>query len=401
MVAAVAAAAVALALALASGASANASTAPVSAQLRAAARAMRVIEARLAPMQRSAARFADWQACITPVPIREYGDPDGRYGYRYNERDGTGIGYRPALAVDPAHHPRRDDYLFLNFARSGECESAPTQPGGTAEPAVARRASRPRDPSPPHTPAADTSARRTPPQPTLARLTARVRHARATIRQLRASAARFDSWESCVSWIPVTEYGDPERHFGYLFGHPGDPTQHYRPAIAIDRSDWDDPDYMFLAFVDGNRPGQKCTQDPGEAPDLRRLVAPICAPGTACRAAPAPPPSASARHTLRRRIDHLQDTLATLSEDAEDLLDPIAEFDLFDQCMFTIGVDSNGSTRPHAPGYSYGPHRARRSALAMGLRQTRPPTFQFLAFPQEEPPSIECNEDAEPEPTDS
>ena len=37
-------------------------------------------------------------------------------------------------------------------------------------------------------------------------------------RRLEATSERFDAWESCVSWVPVTEYGDPEGRFGYLYG---------------------------------------------------------------------------------------------------------------------------------------------------------------------------------------
>ena len=51
-------------------------------------------------MERSAARYADWQACIRGVPVSEYGDPDRQFGYAYDERDGTGPGFMPALAVD-------------------------------------------------------------------------------------------------------------------------------------------------------------------------------------------------------------------------------------------------------------------------------------------------------------
>ena len=36
----------------------------------------------------------------------------------------------------------------------------------------------------------------------------------------------------------------------------------------------------------------------------------------------------------------------------------------------------------------------RRPALALDIRGFRRPKYQFLAFPAEEPPSIECNEDA-------
>ena len=84
---------------------------------------------------------------------------------------------------------------------------------------------------------------------------------------MSGASERFDEWESCVSWVPVTEYGDPDGAFGYLFGRAGTPGWSYRPALAIDRSDWDDPDYMFLAFVGGDRPGRTCQNEPGEAVD--------------------------------------------------------------------------------------------------------------------------------------
>ena len=60
--------------------------------------------------------------------------------------------------------------------------------------------------------------------------------------------------------------GDPDQKFGYLFGPTGGPAG-YRPALHVDRSDWDDPDYMFLALVGGDRPGRECQDEPGEAVD--------------------------------------------------------------------------------------------------------------------------------------
>ena len=32
-------------------------------------------------MELSAARYADWEACIRGVPVSEYGDPDRQSGY--------------------------------------------------------------------------------------------------------------------------------------------------------------------------------------------------------------------------------------------------------------------------------------------------------------------------------
>ena len=54
--------------------------------------------------------------------------------------------------------------------------------------------------------------------------------------------------------------------FGYLFG-PKSGAAGYRAALHVDRSDWDDPDYMFLALVGGDRPGLHCQDEPGEAVD--------------------------------------------------------------------------------------------------------------------------------------
>src|SRR5919106_3261976 len=64
----------------------------------------------------------------------------------------------------------------------------------------------------------------------------------------------------------------------------------------------------------------------------------------------------------------------------------VAEFELFDECMYTIGVTERGSAYgPFA--YFFGPGgRARRPALVMDIRGVGPPKYQFLAFPGEEPP---------------
>jgi hypothetical protein len=72
----------------------------------------------------------------------------------------------------------------------------------------------------------------------------------------------------------------------------------------------------------------------------------------------------------------------------------VGEFDLFDQCMYLIGVSEYGRANGSL-GYLFGSDPVtRRPALAMDIRGFGRPQFQFLAFPAEEPPSIECNEDA-------
>ncbi|HET6998787.1 MAG TPA: hypothetical protein VFI03_09370 [Solirubrobacterales bacterium] len=99
------------------------------------------------------------------------------------------------------------------------------------------------------------------------------------------------------------------------------------------------------------------------------------------------PPSAA------DRVEELQQELDSLTEDIEDLKEPVNEFDLFDECMYLIGVSELG--RPKGTGYFFGAKR--RPALALDIRGFGQPQFNFLAFPGEEPPSIECNEDAEQE----
>ena len=59
--------------------------------------------------------------------------------------------------------------------------------------------------------------------------------------------------------------------------------------------------------------------------------------------------------------------------------------------MYLIGVTEYGAPRG-AFGYRYGSRH--RPALALDIGGFGRPRFWFLAFPGEEPPSIECNEDA-------
>jgi hypothetical protein len=212
---------------------------------------VRELEHKVELMELSAARYADWQACVHGVPVSEYGDPDRQSGYLYDERDGTGLRRRPALAVDRKSRPRKEDYLFLSFSRSSNCRSDAPLPGGTADPASAH----------------SSALRRRTLTSTVTDLERRVSRMKRSARRLLASSERFDAWESCVSWVPVTEYGDPDGKFGYLFGRRGSSVFGYGAALAIDRSDWDDPDYEFLAFVGGDRPGRSCQDEPGEGVD--------------------------------------------------------------------------------------------------------------------------------------
>jgi hypothetical protein len=97
---------------------------------------------------------------------------------------------------------------------------------------------------------------------------------------------------------------------------------------------------------------------------------------------------------LGDRVDDLQQEVESLREDIEDLREPVEEFELFDQCAYTIGVTQFGTWNGDV-GYLFGQGgQRRRPALAFDMRDFGVPQFDFLAFPGEEPPSIECNEDA-------
>jgi hypothetical protein len=110
--------------------------------------------------------------------------------------------------------------------------------------------------------------------------------------------------------------------------------------------------------------------------------------------------ASQSKPSLQERINDLQQEMASLREDVDDLGEPVEEFDLFDQCMFTIGVTQYGK-RDGTSGYVYGDRGLqRRQALAMDMRGFDAPQYDFMAFPGEEPPQIECNEDAGGEDTD-
>lgn len=116
----------------------------------------------------------------------------------------------------------------------------------------------------------------------------------------------------------------------------------------------------------------------------------------ACMVAPAP----AAQRSKADRIEEIQQHLDSLAEDVEDLAEPVAEFDLFDECAFQIGVSEYGSA-DGLLGFAFGRDGARRRpALALDIRGFGRPDHRFLAFPAEEPPSIECNEDAGEENSD-
>jgi hypothetical protein len=217
------------------------------------------LERQIEVMEQTSDRYAQWKTCVSLVPVNEVGDEDNRLGYSYDERDGTKQTFMSALAV--SREDETPEYAFLKFARRDGCESQPTQPGGTAEDASVDGLDTI------HTELAAEATATTREARVLA-LERKVRRLEARAEDLEKMSERFDEWESCLSWVPVTEYGDADGHFGYLYGQK-DADPGYRPAITIDRSEWDDPDYEFLAFIGRDRPfsGRECGHEPGEGVD--------------------------------------------------------------------------------------------------------------------------------------
>jgi len=276
------------------------------------------------------------------IGVDRVGDRRHRWGFRYDEGDGTGLDLRPALVRHRGQST--PDWVLLRLDTRPACLSAASDPNGAGD-----------DARPVLRPGAGRHG--------LARALRRMEQLAGRIER---RTERFDAWESCLSWLPVTEAGDAEQGFGYQVDVGLWPDRRvHQPAVDLDQSEWDDPDYQVLAFRGGDRPFGRgeCGTDPGEAADR-----------------PAAGPS----------LGDLRKDLRSLVEDVDDLAEPVDDISRFDQCLYTVGVAS-------LPGYLFrGPAGTenRRSALSFDMRGAQLPQLSVVAFPGEEPPQIECNEDA-------
>ncbi len=97
-----------------------------------------VLARRLGRLDASAQRFDELLACTTELPVDQAGDVRHRWGFRYDERDGTGIDKRTALVRHQGGG--RPDLRLLRLARSRRCLSAAPNPNGTGEAATPGRA---------------------------------------------------------------------------------------------------------------------------------------------------------------------------------------------------------------------------------------------------------------------
>lgn len=292
-----------------------------------------------ATMDRLEAESSRWpllMSCLTYLPVDQDGDPHHEWGYRYDERDGTGIDTRTALTLHRGSGS--GDLLLPRLDREPQCLSAANEQDPRDEDAL------------------DDGSRRG--------LLAMARALQRRVAVVEARAEDFDTWTSCATWLPVTESGDDDQELGYL-SHTGADRTRYHAAIDIDRSGRDDPDYQLLAFVGPDSPhaNASCDADADESD-----TAPV-----------------------RIRPADVAAVIAELAQDIEDLAEPVAEITTFNECLYTVGVreragfefvDGTGATRS-------------RPALAFDMRGPELPQHDVLAFPGEEPPQIECDEDAE------
>jgi hypothetical protein len=333
--------------------------------------------------ERTRTRMYRWWRCVHPFAVDQVGDPEHGWGFQYDERDGSGVDTRTALARH--HGAGRGQLRLLSFSRAKGCLTRAPDPNGTGE---------------------DARAIPIAPREALAVLLrgpggrwAKLRHLELRsaqlerrIGRLEGAFDRFDEWESCLSWLPVTEYGHTHQGLGYLYEGAGRPRQ-YLSAIDIDSSEWDDPDYMLLAFLGRDEPfsSTECGHEPGESVD-RAVSGTTPAAKRIDRARP--------HQGWAERIQDVNHDLGGALEDIEDLLEPAQEFIQFDECMFTVGMGERGGPRTGYRFLTKSGATVGRSALFFDMTGLRLPEMDVMAFPGEEPPQIECNEDAGGQNTD-
>ena len=180
-------------------------------------------------------------ACIDPIRVDQVGDAEHRWGFHYDERDGTGSTSGRRWCGTRGHGPARPAPAPLPAAGCLSRAAGPERHRrGRARHAAAAAA-----PSAGSVPA-DTAA---------------VgcscggwsidSDGRARIDGSR-TLERFDEWESCLSWLPVTEAGDDDQDLGYLYDGPDGAGRTAGPRHRRQRVGR--PRLQLLAFLGRDRP---------------------------------------------------------------------------------------------------------------------------------------------------
>ncbi len=354
---------------------------------------------RVKGLARTGDQIVHWFGCIHRVGIDRKGDPQSRWGFAYDERDGTGLDHRTALVRHPpgGHRPR---WVMLDLSRRPSCLSRVPDPNGTGADAFAP------------TSRGNEATRRLDDSTLRQQSLTLLERARRLVRQVtRLKTAldvaenrfgKFDNWESCLVWLPVTEAGDRRQQFGYRF--LGAHESSYQPAIDVDHSEWDDPDYEILVFRGAAQPfsGRHCGPGPGEGTDIAAGPIGVEALEHIARSGQTGTQLSASPSRLRDLLAEAREDLSEFPDDLEDMSKEGEEFVMFDECMFTIGVSNFGSPG-HGTGYRFrSPGRGSElsSALIFDIDGFDQPQYDMLVFPGEEPPQIECNEDAGDQETD-
>ena len=293
-------------------------------------------------MEQSAENYEDWQTCLRYVPVNEQGDRDRQSGYLYDERDGTGVGFMDGIAVDRRRRWGREDYLFIHFSRAAACRNESTQPGGTAEPASVAGAG--------NSTTAKSSAARV-------AINARVPGPASGANWPDSSARQPGCSRDPSDWRPSpsastsgsrASRGCPSPRWAIQTGNSATSTggralrrataRRCTSTVATGTTRTTCSSRWWAVTVPA---APVKTNQERRLTDMRRALLLICVFAQAAVCAPAalaggdgPDRSAS----VRDRIEDLQEEVESLTEDIEDLAEPVEEFDLFDQCAYTIGV---------------------------------------------------------------
>ena len=282
------------------------------------ARRLRVLDRRSRRVDRLLALH------VRGAGVDQAGDPRHRWGFRYDERDGTGLDRRTALVPARAGCGAAAPVPPARRARP-RCLSAAPDPNGTGH-AGGRGAAPPR------------------------------RRSSAIAARVERRTERFDEWESCLSWLPVTEAGDA----GPGPRASGAGGARRRRARRRRRREWDDPDYELAAFVGRDRPfgGRACDTEPGEGVVPARAAAPA---------------GASAAIAQAERLARLRGGRARTSGE------PVAEITRFDECLYTVGVPRRARLRLRAAATG---GRERRAAFAFDMDGHAPAAARPAGVPR-------------------
>ena len=218
--------------------------------LRALQRELRGARRQMELMEQSAEGYEDWQTCSSIRPVNEPAIETGVATSSTTTATGTVSDTWMRCAVDRRRRTQGQEDVPVHALprwRLPERQS----PNPAERPSRARyrqRALRPR-----------------PSSGTCERCSSDGESPAAAAQRLETVSERFDEWESCVSWVPVTELGDPDASSATCTAQVRRPSYGRRCTSTAPTLGY--PDYMFLALVGGERPGALVRTNPEKGVD--------------------------------------------------------------------------------------------------------------------------------------